>query len=173
MSTSPRFSFWMKTVEAAVLCVAVCFSIGATSPSGRYYDLSHRLMCTCGCAEILVECNHVGCTSSGQELAELKTDIAGGMSDQEIFSQFTGKYGATVLAAPTAHGFDLVAWIAPFAVFAAALLGTILLIRRWSGIAGLRSQAAAADAIGADPEQRERLERIRRETGMDGGNNHD
>jgi hypothetical protein len=58
-------------------------------------------------------------------------------------------------------------------VFAAALLGTILLIRRWSGIAGLRSQAAAADAIGADPEQRERLERIRRETGMDGGNNHD
>jgi hypothetical protein len=26
-----------------------------------------------------------------------------------------------------------VAWIAPFAVFAAALLGTILLVRRWGG----------------------------------------
>ena len=95
------------------------------------------------------------------------------MSDSEIFSQFTSKYGATVLAAPTAHGFDLVAWIAPFAVFAAALLGTILLIRRWSGIAGLRTQAAAAEAATTDPEQLERLERIRRETGMDGGNNHD
>jgi hypothetical protein len=30
------------------------------------------------------------------------------------------------------QGFDLMAWIAPLAVFAAALLGTILLVRRWS-----------------------------------------
>ena len=91
-------------------------------------------MCTCGCAQLLGECNHVGCPSSGQELSELSADIAAGMSDQQIFSAFTAKYGATVLAAPTTHGFDLVAWIAPFAVFGAALLGTILLIRRWAGI---------------------------------------
>ena len=58
--------------------------------------------------------------------------IAAGISDKEILDVFAAKYGATVLAAPTTQGFDLVAWIAPFAVFAAALLGTILLVRRWS-----------------------------------------
>jgi hypothetical protein len=28
----------------------------------------------------------------------------------------------------------LIAWIEPFAVFAAVLLGTILLVRRWTGV---------------------------------------
>jgi cytochrome c-type biogenesis protein CcmH len=125
--------------------------------------------CTCGCSQLLGECNHVGCTESGQELAELRTDIASGMSDKDIFSAFSAKYGATVLAAPSTHGFDLVAWIAPFAVFGAALLGTILLIRRWAGIAGAKALAAALEPPIDDPADRERKEQIRRETGSDGG----
>lgn len=170
-SLAPRSkpsAFWLKSVEALLLAVAVCFSLGATDSSARYHDLNHRLMCTCGCAQLLGECNHVGCPSSGQELSELSADIAAGMSDQQIFSAFTAKYGATVLAAPTTHGFDLVAWIAPFAVFGAALLGTILLIRRWAGLAGAKSQTAPDIAID-DPADRERREKIRRETGSDGG----
>ena len=168
MAARARFTFWMRAAEAAVLAVAVCFSMGATDSSARYHDLNHRLMCTCGCAQLLGECNHVGCPSSGQELSELSADIATGMSDQQIFSAFTAKYGATVLAAPTTHGFDLVAWIAPFAVFGAALLGTILLIRRWAGLAGAKAQAAGQNIAAEDPADVERRERIRRETG-DGG----
>jgi cytochrome c-type biogenesis protein CcmH len=156
-------------VQALVLAVAVCFSMGATDSSARYHDLNHRLMCTCGCAQLLGECNHVGCTESGQELSELRSDIASGMTDKEIFAAFTAKYGATVLAAPTTQGFDLVAWIAPFAVFGAALLGTILLIRRWSGLAGAKALASAPDPAIDDPADRERREKIRRETGSDGG----
>ena len=169
MSAFARVSFWTKTAQAVALAAAICISAGAANPSGRLYDLDHRLMCTCGCAQVLGECNHVGCTQSAQELSELRTDIAAGMSDQLILSAFVAKYGATVLAAPPAHGFDLVAWIAPFAVFAAALLGTILLIRRWGGIGGKAQTAASTDAAAPDPEERERLERIRRETGSDGG----
>ena len=99
---------------------------------------------------------------------ELTAAIASGLSDKQILDSFAAKYGATVLAAPTTQGFDLVAWIAPFAVFAAALLGTILLIRRWAGV-GPKAQASAASAVANDPAERERLERIRRETGSDGG----
>jgi cytochrome c-type biogenesis protein CcmH len=162
-------SLWIKSAEALILVLAVCFSLGATDSSARYHDLNHRLMCTCSCAQLLGECNHVGCPSSGQELNELSGYIAAGLSDQQIFSAFTAKYGATVLAAPTTHGFDLVAWIAPFAVFGAALLGTILLIRRWAGIAGAKAQAAALEPVIVDPADRERREQIRRETGVDGG----
>jgi cytochrome c-type biogenesis protein CcmH len=172
MATPLRSTFFMRAVEVAVLCVAVCFSVGATDASSRFNDLGHRMMCTCGCSQLLGECNHVGCPESGRERQELSDAIAAGKSDQEILNMFAAKYGATVLAAPTMHGFDLVAWIAPFAVFGAALLGTILLVRRWSGISGVRSAATAGGAgmDALDPADRERHERIRRETGLDGGN---
>jgi cytochrome c-type biogenesis protein CcmH/NrfF len=165
-----RFSFWtktgwIKTAQAALLAIAVCFSIGATDASSRYNDLSHKMMCSCGCNQLLGECNHVGCPSSPGMLNELRAGIANNQSDQQIFDSFVAKYGAIVLAAPTTHGFDLVAWIAPFAVFGAALLGTILLVRRWS--VG-KTLAAAADTSTMDPAERERREQIRRETG-DGG----
>ena len=162
-------AFWIKSAEALVLAIAVCFSLGATDAGARYHDLNHRLMCTCGCSELLGECNHVGCPSSGQELSELSADMASGMSDKQIFSAFSAKYGATVLAAPTTEGFNLVAWIAPFAVFGAALLGTILLIRRWAGLSSAESQAAALNSPIDDPADRERRETIRRETGSEGG----
>jgi len=155
-------SFWIKALQAGALAVAVCFSVGATDAGSRYTGLNHRLMCTCGCAEILGECNHVGCQNSTGELNELREGIAGGKSDQEILASFVGKYGAVVLAAPTTQGFDLVAWIAPFAVFGAALLGTILLVRRWS--VG-RTAPIAVDIATLDPAERERRERIRRDTG--------
>jgi cytochrome c-type biogenesis protein CcmH len=158
-------------VEAAVLAVAVCLSVGATDANSRFNDLGHRLMCTCGCAQLLGECDHAGCPGREPENGELAAAIAAGKSDQAILDMFAAKYGATVLAAPTTHGFDLVAWIAPFAVFAAALLGTILLVRRWSGVSVGRAKAIAAGAelAALDPADRERRERIRNETGMDGG----
>ncbi len=65
-------------------------------------------------------------------------------------------------AAPTTHGFNLVAWIAPFAVFAAALLGTILLVRRWRDS---NPQSTAQ----YPPSNHSLRKQIRREAGGDGG----
>jgi len=169
-NANPTRARWLQAAEALVLSVAICFSLGATTPTSRLNTLSHQLMCQCGCAQLLGECDHVGCPDRDKELSELSTDIAEGLTDQQIMDEFVAKYGATVLAAPTTKGFDLVAWVAPFSVFAAALLGTILLIRRWGGL-GLERRAPAAGAVpeSADPAEKERLERIRRETGSDGG----
>ncbi|MGA3264061.1 MAG: cytochrome c-type biogenesis protein CcmH [Terracidiphilus sp.] len=156
----------MKSLQAGALAAAVCFSLGATDANSRFNDLGHRLMCTCGCAQLLGECNHVGCPESGREREELSAGIAKGLSDKEILDSFAAKYGATVLAAPTTEGFNLVAWIAPFAVFAAALLGAVLLVRRWAGVPAGKTPAetpvsdAATEAL---------KEKIRRETGSDGG----
>jgi len=158
-----RLTFWLKTAQTLALAVAVCFTLGATDAGKRYTDLNHRLMCTCSCAEILGECNHVGCPNSTEELDLLRSGVDAGDSDQKIFDSFVAKYGATVLAAPPASGFNLVAWIAPFAVFAAALLGTILLVRHWS--TG-KSEFAAQPG---DPEMDALRDRIRRETGEEGG----
>ncbi len=156
----------IKSAQAILLAVAVCFSVGASTDSGaRMNQLSHRLMCQCGCAQLLGECDHVGCPSRDKELGELSADIASGLNDKQILDDFVSKYGMIVLAAPPTEGFNLVAWIAPFAVFAAALLGTILLIRRWGGLRGFKPQPANdADSDPLDPAERERREKIRRET---------
>jgi cytochrome c-type biogenesis protein CcmH len=171
-SAFARFTFWMKAAQASLLAVAVCFSVGASSNTdSRLSALNHKLMCQCGCAQLLGECDHVGCPSRDKELAELTADVSSGMSDQQVLDSFAGKYGAIVLAAPTTKGFDLVAWIAPFAVFGAALLGTIMLVRRWGGLGGEKAARAAAtgEIAALDPAELQRRERIRRETGIDGG----
>ena len=165
--TRPRFSGRMVRVAQALLvaCV-VCFSVGATDPQARFNDLGHKMMCTCGCGQVLLECNHVGCTVSGGMRDELSNGVASGMNDSLILQSFVQRYGATVLAAPTTEGFDLVAWIMPFLVSAVALAGTILLVRNWAKNQALLAQAGPG---GSEPPGvgEEMQERIRRETETD------
>lgn len=163
MSASALLIFRLRAVQAVLLAVIVCVTLGATDAGSRFNDLGHRMMCTCGCAQLLGECNHVGCQMSTAERTELSAAITDGKTDQEILAAFSDKYGATVLAAPTTKGFDLVAWIAPFAFLAAGLLLAILLVLRWS------EKKAQAAAIAASPQIDAIREKIRRETGGDGG----
>jgi cytochrome c-type biogenesis protein CcmH len=158
-----RFS---RVLQALCLAAVVCFSLGATDPAARFNDLGHKMMCTCGCGQVLLECNHVGCTVSGGMRDELTSTIASGLNDSLVLQSFVQRYGATVLAAPTTEGFDLVAWIMPFAVSAIALIGTIFLVRNWAKQQALANAARPVGFSGpggtdADAEMRER---IRRET---------
>ena len=52
-------------------------------------------------------------------------------SDSLVLQSFVQKYSNTVLSAPTSSGLNLIAWIMPFAVFAAALALTVWLVRLW------------------------------------------
>lgn len=129
--SSQRSSFlrlWLQISAAALLLL---FTVGAGDNAARYNALGHQLMCTCSCNQVLLECNHVGCTVSTQEEAELRTALDRGDGNNLILQNFIQKYGPTVLAAPPQQGFDLIAWIAPGAVFLLATLGTALLIRKW------------------------------------------
>jgi len=97
----------------------------------RFNKLGHQLMCMCGCNQILLECNHVGCKYSDRMRDELAAAIARGDNDSMVLQSFVQKYGNTVLAAPTDKGFNRVAWIMPFAVFIAAIGLTVWLVRLW------------------------------------------
>ena len=112
-----------------IALLAIAF-LGA-GDDARFNKLGHGLMCMCGCGQVLLECNHVGCTYSERMRNELTAGIERGDSDSLVLQSFVQKYGNTVLAAPTTTGFNRVAWIMPFAVFAGALALTILLVRMW------------------------------------------
>ena len=114
----------------AITVVAV-ITMGSASTAVRYNDLGHKMMCVCGCGQILIECNHLGCPDSDRELAELRTSLSQGKGDTEILELFQAKYGPTVLAAPMLTKFNLAAWFVPPAVLLLGIVGTIALVRKW------------------------------------------
>ena len=152
--------FLKRWVQACLVCVLAVVMLGA-EPSSRFNKVGHQMMCACGCGQVLLECNHVGCPDSDRMIGELRTQMAGGGTDTEILNWFAAKYGATILAAPIRGGFDNVAWIAPVAVFLLATVGVGFLIRMWRLRAGATVMAGAA---GANVEDDALRERIRRET---------
>src|ERR1051325_1218054 len=87
----------LATFAFAILLVLA--TIGATPD--RFNDLGHRMMCSCGCGQVLLECNHVGCTRSDGMRQELQAGIDRGDNDDLILQAFVQKYGATILSAPT------------------------------------------------------------------------
>lgn len=105
--------------------------LGASGDRGRFDDLGHRMMCVCGCNQILLDCNHVGCPYSDGMRVKLQAAVDRGDSDDAILQAFVKEYGTTVLAAPGTHGFDFVAWIMPFAVFLGGTVFAAILIRNW------------------------------------------
>ena len=148
---------WM---QACAVCLLAVVMLGADA-SSRFNRVGHQMMCVCGCGQILLECNHVGCPDSDRMIGELRAQVGGGGTDTSIMNWFAAKYGATVLAAPIRGGFDNVAWITPFAVFLLATVGVGFLIRMWR----LRSgQYVPVNAAGPDIGGDALRERIRRET---------
>jgi cytochrome c-type biogenesis protein CcmH/NrfF len=141
-----------------VVAIAAVLTMGSASTSVRYNDLGHKMMCVCGCNQILIECNHLGCPDSDRMLGELRTSIAGGSNDDAILTAFQEKYGATVLAAPMLTRFNIIAWIVPPAVLILGIAGTAVLVRRW------RLRAAAVPTTPQAPHFPVMRERIRRET---------
>lgn len=135
---------WIKRVSQLMLVgMAVAVSVGAGDTSGRYDKLSHQIMCTCGCSELLGECNHVGCPDSPGMLDHLKTDVATGESDRTILVDFQNTYGPTALAAPRFTAFNHLAWILPPLLLALGAALVAFTVRRW------RLQPAAMPAAPA------------------------
>jgi cytochrome c-type biogenesis protein CcmH len=163
--------------QAAALALAILVFMGASDNSARFKDLGHRMMCVCGCSQILLECNHVGCTYSDKMRAQLLASIdrsggggeggngaSGAISDDLILQGFVQEYGPTVIAAPTATGFNRVAWIMPFAVLALGITFVIYVVRSWKN----RPTPALADGIAIPPsgELEEFRKRARQETDL-------
>ncbi|MGO9825289.1 MAG: cytochrome c-type biogenesis protein CcmH [Terriglobales bacterium] len=130
-------------VRAAFLALAVMVFMGAGDDSARFKDLGHRMMCACGCSQILLECNHVGCTYSDKMRDQLQAALDKGNNDDLILQGFVQEYGPTVIAAPTATGFNRVAWIMPFAALAFGIAFVVYVVRSWKN----RPDPALADGI--------------------------
>jgi cytochrome c-type biogenesis protein CcmH/NrfF len=142
--------------QLALVMAGILTFMGA-GDEARFNDLGHRMMCVCGCNQILLECNHVGCQYSDRMRVELASALSRGDSDDLTLQAFVQKYGTTVVAAPTATGFNRIAWIMPFVALAAGIATLVLVVRAW------RARPAPALADGIRPVRGPELERLRDE----------
>jgi cytochrome c-type biogenesis protein CcmH len=144
-----------KAAQSILLCAAMLALLGAGDPATRFSEIGHQMMCICGCNQILLECNHVGCPASDGMRNELMASLTRGDSDSLVEQGFVQKYGPTVLAAPTNKGFDRAAYIIPFAalIFGFGLVG--LVVRSW------KNRPAPALAEGLQPVRGAELEQFR------------
>jgi len=124
-----KWKYIVQSLALVVICVGL---MGASpSPEARFNDLGHKLMCKCGCSQILLECNHVGCSYSTKMRDQLTAALQRGEADGLILDGFVQEYGSTVLAAPTTTGFNIVAWIMPFVALVAGLTLVTVIVRKW------------------------------------------
>jgi cytochrome c-type biogenesis protein CcmH len=160
-STAKQVSACRRALQTLCFGAAVLALLGAGDPATRFNEIGHQMMCVCGCKQILLECNHVGCPDSDGMRNELLAAVTRGDSDSLVEQGFVQKYGPTVLAAPTARGFDRVAYILPFVALFLGFGLVVVIVRSW------KNRPAPAIAGGLRPVRGAELEQFRDQAGKE------
>jgi cytochrome c-type biogenesis protein CcmF len=125
-----------------------------TSPEER--ELQTALVCMCGtCGRKRIgECT---CDVAAEMRAEVSKLVASGMTREQVINYFVKKYGSQeVLQEPIDKGFNRLAWLLPYGVGLAGVVGIGAMAVRWSR----RPHDATPEAVAtaADPDLETKLD---------------
>ena len=138
-----------RVAQILLVCCTVVLLMGADTKDARFERLGGKIMCSCGCAQMLLKCNHVGCPNSDRMIRELHalTGTTGGVpgagdsskiaslkpidDDEKVLQWFRETWGVSAVVEPATHGFELLAWIIPYAALAIGLLIVFGIILFW------------------------------------------
>jgi cytochrome c-type biogenesis protein CcmH len=155
MKATTRLFSSALVLAFALAMIHVAWLPAYAQQTERAKTLGKKLMCMCGCNQILTACNHVGCSTSSAMLKKLDQVVARDEPDDLTQQSFVQEYGLRVLAEPPAKGFNSVAWFIPIVAFALGLGIVLFVISHW------RRRVALAPAGPSIPP--EVLERVRRQ----------
>jgi cytochrome c-type biogenesis protein CcmH len=147
----------------AIMFAAVAVTTFASSGNASLQEVSEGLTCQCGCGLTVANCNHPQCEFSVPVRLQIETMIAKGMGRAQIIEFFRAKYGEKILSAPTSEGFNLLAWIIPFAAVFVGCFIIVGAISRWRANPVIEAGASASGLASYDPELKHRLEQEVRE----------
>jgi cytochrome c-type biogenesis protein CcmH len=137
-----------RTAEVLLLCAAIALLMGADANEARFQRLGDKIMCSCGCAQMLLKCNHIGCPNSARMIGQLRaltgavtsgpasgevaTELKMEPDDQGVLNFFRNTWGVTAVVEPATHGFELWVWVLPpLVIFTALVILSIILILKW------------------------------------------
>lgn len=106
--------------------MAMPVSARAQAPELTVNDVAEDLYCPL-CSGLTVDvCELEVCADMKEVIAQ---KIAAGESEEAIQAYFVEQYGQKVVAKPSTSGFDLVAWILPFAAVGLGAIGLTFWLR--------------------------------------------
>ena len=118
---------WGSLVLIGLLSVPILAEDG---PDEMVSRITGNLVCTCGCANIVVR--SCDCGLAAEMSAEVRQLVLDGKSEEEVYTLFEEKHGVQVLGAPKPEGFNLLAWILPFAALFFGLCIVVVVAKRLS-----------------------------------------
>ena len=129
--------------------------------SKEYREACEMLVCRCSCNEQLTVCAMQNCSSATPMRAEVRETLQKGEAVSQIVDGFVARLGKQVLSAPTMKGFDITAWIMPFAI-----LGLGLVLVSWIAYRMARPAAATEEAppVAFDPRVDKELKEFEEES---------
>ncbi len=120
----------LKKLGIALLIILL-FASPAKANSITVSDISKQLICQCGCTMVLSNCSHAECMSRDTMTTLIEQKITEGQSEAEIIQFFVAQYGEQVLASPPKRGFNLVAWVLPFAAILVGGGVIYVAVKKW------------------------------------------
>ena len=159
-----------RTILCIVLLVTgLTLFPAAAARAATLSELAKEFICQCGCTLVLDSCTHAECHSKTQMTALLQQKIDEGLPPAEITALFVRQYGEQVLASPPKKGFNLTAWLLPFAAILAGAALVYIMLRKWVRQGNRpRPGAAAPPPAETDDPYARRLERELRDFGEKG-----
>lgn len=165
-----------RVVAALLAAIAAAAAPARAADPGTRARVESRLMCYCGCTDLTVKvCN---CGTAANIKADIAARLDAGATADQVVDAYVAQYGEQIRSAPTRSGFNLLAWIMPFAVILAGGVMVVGLVRRWRGnpggmpapdaalpaVAGAGPAAPAGGSAEAEARLRERVDREIRES---------
>ena len=151
-----------REAAAAALLLVLIMPLPATAaaPDARE-QVERRLMCPCGCTDLTVRA--CTCGTADAMRVEITGSLSGGKTVEQVVDAFVERYGARIRSAPTTAGFDLVAWVMPFAAILAAAAALVWTVRRWRARAAAHVPVHSAPAAPMTAAEQRLLDRVRRD----------
>lgn len=132
MRPQQKLSTSIAALAMLVGACAIAIPIVVTAaPTVSRQEISEGLTCQCGCGLTVANCNHPNCEFSVPVREQIDGMLGRGMSGPQVIAYFRGKYGEKILSAPTTQGFNILAWIMPFAAIAAGGALVAFTVGRW------------------------------------------
>ena len=119
----------------------------AIASAGGLDSVTEKIICECGCSNLTIK--NCTCGKADRVRADVAARLSRGQTPEEVLKAYVDEYGEQILAAPTAKGFNLVAWVLPFAAVLAGASLLIVVLRRWSRVPS--SEAPLLLPLGSRP----------------------
>jgi cytochrome c-type biogenesis protein CcmH len=168
----------LKVLGAAFTIISAIHSMMASAAAAQtaeekklaaLSDIRRELACYCSCSLTVEDClRSMRCSESAKLSEEVKTMFDAGKKKADILQAMVAKYSETILSAPTKKGFNLAAWILPFAAIGLGGIIAAIVIKKWrsqttpSALAGARPVANSATSETADPYLRQVEEELKK-----------